>query len=137
LADLFSYFLTVFGSDSVSMPNTTDWSINPKFKKKINLISGYDPNSTYFRYPKALDAKRDSIKSEIQPVDLKTTIEQMNSPDGAPVKCAVMIDANDNVLETYDLVADSLNDVKQALEETIEFMHDIHSAFLGELTKWS
>jgi hypothetical protein len=40
-------------------------------------------------------------------------------------------------VETYDLVAESLVDVKKALDETIEFMHCMHSAFLGELTKWS
>jgi hypothetical protein len=34
-----------------------------------------------------------------------------------------MLDKNDNIVETYDLVADSLSDVKQALDETIEFMH--------------
>jgi hypothetical protein len=137
LSDLYSYFLAVFESEKVSMPTTTDWSIDPKIKAKINLISGYDPKSTYFRYPKSLDIKRDAIKSDIQSMDLESAIEQMNSPDGTAVKCAVMLDANDNIVETYDLVADGLNDVKQALDETIEFMHCIHSAFLGELTKWT
>jgi hypothetical protein len=137
LSDLFTYFLSVFDSEKVSMPSTTDWTIDSKIKGKINLISGYDPNSTYFRYPKALDAKRDAIKSDIKPMDFESAIEQMNSPDGAPVKCTVMLDANDNIVETYDLVAESLLDVKKALDETIKFMHCIHSAFLGELTKWS
>lgn len=137
LFDLFNYFLSIFDSEQVSMPSSTDWSIEPKVKKNINLISGYDPNSTYFRYPKALDAKRDAIKSGIKPMDLESAIKQMNSPDGAPVKCAVMLDADDNIVETYDLVAESLLDVKKALDETIEFMHRMHSAFLGELTKWS
>ncbi|WP_178138016.1 hypothetical protein [Moritella viscosa] len=137
LSDLFSYFLSVFDSEQVSMPASTNWTIDPKIKTKINLISGYDPNSTYFRYPKALDAKRDAIKSDIQTMDFESAIEQINSPDGAPVKCVLMLDDNYNIVETYDLVAESLSDVKKALDETIEFMDCIHSAFLGELTKWS
>jgi hypothetical protein len=137
LSELYSYFLAVFESENVVMPTTTDWSINSKIKTKINLISGYDPKSTYFRYPKALDVKRDSMKSCIQPMNLESAIEQMNSSDGTPVKCAVMLDTDGNVVETYDLVADNLNDVKLALDDTIEFMDCIHSAFLGELTKWT
>ncbi|MFT6835251.1 MAG: hypothetical protein ACJA0H_001287 [Francisellaceae bacterium] len=137
LSDLYNYFLTVFESEKVSMPSTTDWSIDPKIKTKIDLISGYDPKSTYFRYPTSLDVKRDAIKSDIQPMDLEDAISQMNSSNGKPVKCAVMLDANDNVIETYDLAADTLNNVKQSLDETIEFMHNIQAAFLGELTKWT
>ncbi len=137
LSDLYTYFVTVFNSEEVEMPTSTDWSIDPKIKKYINLISGYDPKSTYFRYPKTTDAKRDSAKSGIQPMNLESAIGQMNSPGSKPVKCTLMLDANDNVVETYDLVAESLIDVKKALDETIDFMHCMHSAFLGELTKWS
>jgi hypothetical protein len=137
LSNLYDYFLVIFESKKVSMPSTTNWSIDPKMEKNINLISGFDPKSTYFRYPKSLDVKRDSMKSGIQSMDFEKAIKQINSPDGKPVKCAVMLDANDNVVETYDLVAENLGAVKKALDETLEFMDCIHCAFLGELTKWT
>ncbi|ELA9307058.1 hypothetical protein QUO07_004301 [Vibrio parahaemolyticus] len=137
LADLYSYFIDLFESVITLMPTSTDWTIDPKIKTKINLINGYDPNSTYFRYPKALDERRDRLKSGVQSTDIEVKIAQANSRSSKPIKCVVMLNENDEVVETYDLASDAITDVRNALDETVEFMHDIHCAFLGELTRWT
>ncbi|HHF2889185.1 TPA: hypothetical protein ACVO0J_004567 [Vibrio diabolicus] len=137
LTDLYTYFISVFDSVSAQMPTSTNWTIDPKLKSKINLINGYDPNSTYFRYPSALDAKRDSMKSEVQPTDIEETITRANSSDSPAVKCVVLLDKNDQVVETYDLASNAIPDVRSALDYTVNFLHDIHCAFLGELTNWT
>jgi hypothetical protein len=137
LADLYTYFIQLFDSVKSVMPKSTDWIIDPKIKTKINLINGYDPDSTYFRYPKALDEKRDRMKSEVQPTDIDKTIKRANSSSSSPVKSVVMLNENDEIIETYDLASNAIPDVRNALDYTVDFLHEIHCAFLGELTHWT
>ncbi|HIF9063955.1 TPA: hypothetical protein ACX6MF_000373 [Photobacterium damselae] len=44
---------------------------------------------------------------------------------------------NDNVVQTYNLVPEVLEDVRIALSEAIDYINNLHCAFLAELTQWS
>lgn len=137
LSDLYRYFRSVFDANIELLPKSTDWSVSDDLERKINLVSGYDPKSTYFRYPKAGSDSQDKKKSTVQPMNLALALARSGDPDSKPVKCAVMLDSDDNVVATYDLVPEALEDVRSALTEILEYLNNMHCAFLGELTKWS
>lgn len=137
LSDLYKYFRSVFDMSIELLPKSTDWSISDEIEKQINLVSGYDPKSTYFRYPKASSESQDKKKSSIQPIDLASALDRSGSSDSNPIKCAVMLDSEDNVVATYDLVPESLEDLRKALTEIMEYLNNMHCAFLGQLTNWS
>lgn len=138
LADLYNYFRQIYDSNFDKLPSRTDWSLSEKLGKQISLVSGYDPKSTYFRYPEATSAKQDQKKSTIQPMnDIESALGNANLEAGNPIKCVVMLDENDNVVQTYNLVPKVLEDVRDALTEIVEYMNNLHCAFLGELTHWS
>ena len=137
LADLYSYFLSVFEGCKDSLPEKTDWTIKSDLTTQINLISGYDPKSTYFRYPEATSMHQDKKKSTIQSIGLGEILEKLRPTDDSPIKCSVMLDSNDNIVATYDLVHNPIEDVRDALDKAIDYINNLHCAFLGELTKWS
>ena len=137
LSDLYKYFRKVFDSHVDLLPKSTDWSISDDLGKQIDLVSGYDPKSTYFRYPKASSDSQDKKKSTVQPMDLASALAEARKAGSTPVKCAVMLDSEDNVVGTYNLVPEPIEDVRKALSEIMEYVNNMHCAFLGELTKWS
>lgn len=138
LADLYSYFTSIFTICLNVLPKTTDWSISESLQEKINLVSGYDPKSTYFRYPETSNKIQDGKKSTIQPMNLDTTLKNFGAGDTSrPIKCSILLDSDDNVIDTYDLVAEPLEKLREALSEILECINNLHCAFLGELTKWS
>ena len=137
LADLYKYFLSIFRACLELLPKTTDWTISEKLTDQITLVSGYDPKSTYFRYPEASSKSQDEKKSTIQPMGLENSLEKLSSGSSKPIKCSVMLDSEDNVVATYNLTPEPIEDVRKALSEILDYINNLHCAFLGELTKWS
>lgn len=137
LFDLYRYFRSVFDKSVELLPKSTNWIISYDLEKNINLVSGYDPKSTYFRYPKSGSESQDKKKSTVQSMDLASALDKSRDPNSDPVKCAIMLDSDDNVVATYDLVPEPLLDVRKTLSEVMEYLNNMHCAFLGELTKWS
>ncbi|WP_421315010.1 hypothetical protein [Aeromonas veronii] len=137
LNDLYSYFKSIYDSNFERLPKSTDWTLSPSLEKQIKLISGYDPKSTYFRYPQATSENQDQKKSTVQPMNLESALKNAQSGQGKPIKCAILLDNNDNVVNSFDLTPEVLGDIRSALSESIEFINNLHCAFLGELTRWS
>ncbi|WP_341326909.1 hypothetical protein [Methylotuvimicrobium sp. KM2] len=67
----------------------------------------------------------------------QSALAEERKAGSTPVKCAVMLDSEDNVVGTYNLVPEPIEDVRKALSEIMEYVNNMHCAFLGELTKWS
>ena len=137
LADLYSYFLSIFNDCRNLLPERTDWTIDPDLTAQINLISGFDPKSTYFRYPEATNKQQDLKKSTVQPIDLGENLEKFRATTDSPIKCSIMLDSNDNIVATYDLTPNPIENVRGALDKAIDYINNLHCAFLGEITKWS
>lgn len=137
LNDLYSYFKSIYDSNFERLPKSTDWTLSPSLEKQIKLISGYDPKSTYFRYPQATSENQDKKKSTVQPMNLESALKNAQSGQGKPIKCAILLGNNDKVVNSFDLTPEVLGDIRSALSESIEFINNLHCAFLGELTRWS
>jgi hypothetical protein len=137
LRELYEHFLEVFHSCQIQLPATTDWTLPKLLGDHINLISGYDPKSTYFRYPKASSNSQDQKKSTVQPMDLGRVLEGLKAGSGKPVKASIILDSEDNVVATYNLSPEPIEDVREALTHVVEDLNNLHCAFLGELTRWT
>ncbi|MCW4152767.1 hypothetical protein OM427_24950 [Halomonas sp. 18H] len=133
LSDLYVYFEALFDQCKALLPSTTRWDLPGDIKQKINLVSGTDPKSTFFRYPKSGSEQQDKKKTKIQKTDLDKAFA---NPD-KPAKLVVMLDENDNLIESYDLDADTLGKVESALSDLCDFFYGMHAAFRCELTNGS
>lgn len=132
ISDLFHHFERIYADVFDSLPETTVWDLPDDIEKKINLISGADPNSTYFRYPDSTTAAQDSKKSSIQKDDISSMIDKITNSK-APMKCVMMLDENDDIVETYDINHSPIPHIIEALDELNEFFNNIHVAFRVEL----
>jgi len=102
-------------------------------KSKIDMVSGTDPKSTYFRYPISGSAHQDVKKSRIQ----KTTFEGAFDNQDKPRKLVLMLDQNEELIETYDMDADTLGKIQEALDYLSDFFNGVHAAFRHELANGS
>jgi len=137
LSDLYKYFLSIFRGCIELLPKTTDWTVSDKLTDQINFVSGYDPKSTYFRYPEASSKSQDRKKSTIQPMDLDNALEKFSSGSSKPIKYSVVLDSESNMVATYNLTPEPIEDVRNTLLEILDYINSLHCAFLEELTKWS
>ncbi len=133
LSDLYSYFEVIYGDCKVVLPETTCWDMPADIKSKIDMVSGTDPKSTFFRYPKSGSAHQDAKKSRIQ----KTKFEGAFDNQDKPAKLVLMFDQNDELIETYDMDADALGKIQEVLNYLSDFFNGVHAAFRHELANGS
>jgi len=105
LSDLYAYFEVLFDQCETLLPSTTRWELPADIRSKIDLVSGTDPKSTFFRYPKSGSQQQDKKKSKIQKTDFQKAFDNPEKP----ARLVVMLDENDNLIESYDLDADTLS----------------------------
>ena len=105
------------------LPKSTCWEELPEYiEGKINLISGSDPKSTYFRYPEATNTAQDAKKSPIKKESLES-MQKNTSNSGVPFKCVLMLDENENIVDSYNLNSSPLPNILKALEELNVFFN--------------
>ncbi|MGE4502602.1 MAG: hypothetical protein AB7D03_07015 [Thiomicrospira sp.] len=131
LSDLYSYFSETYESCKNLLPESAkQWNFPSDVNTKINRVSGTDPKSTFFRYPKAGSEQQDYKKSKVQKVKFEGAFENQNKPR----KLVLMFDENEKLMETYDLDSDALSGVQHDLEYLSDFFLGVHGAFRAELT---
>jgi len=136
ISDLYNYFISIYEKVMDKLPETTSWELPSDINNKIKLISGSDPKSTYFRYPESSNSVQDNKKSSIQQESVESLFEKIeNSKE--PVKCVLMYDQNDNLVESYNMKSTTLPKILKALEDLNKFFYNMHAAFRFELTKGS
>jgi len=133
LSDLFSYFKEVLALLGSELPSTTDWSIASDVEEKIKLVSGSDPKSTYFRYPESTNSVQDSKKSTIQTEDINSLLEKINNSK-EPVKCTLLFDEDDNLIDAYNLNSSPIPRILASLEYLDKYFYSMHAAFRFEIT---
>lgn len=134
--DLYQHFTSIYTDLMVKLPATTCWELPKDIESKIKLISGSDPKSTYFRYPESTNSVQDSKKSGIQKESLESMLSKTKH-SYTPFKCVLMLDQNDDVIESYNIKSSPLPNILKALEELNEFFNGVHAAFRFELTNGS
>ena len=134
IAFLYGRFSSLFLKVEYLLLGDVNWEIPENIQQKINLVSGTDPSSTYFRYPIATNKTQDVKKSKVQKIKTEHLFERLNE-SSEPIKTMLMLDSNEDIIESYDLNSPVLPEIQKALEELCLFLHEIHSAFRGALTK--
>tara|TARA_B100000809_G_C15111138_1_gene520641 strand:+ start:515 stop:1213 length:699 start_codon:yes stop_codon:yes gene_type:complete len=125
LQDLYGYFIKVLSICKCNMPNVYCWDIPSKIKKKINLIDGYDPKSTYFRYPDSTNSTQDSKKHAVKKTNIKSISKKIRASNSA-VHALLIIDENDCVVDSYEMKKSPLPDVLSSLNELNDFFAEWH-----------
>jgi hypothetical protein len=134
LSDLFSYFHKLFIDLTPTLPSRTNWTIEADIGKKINLVSGSDPKSTYFRYPESTNSAQDAKKSSIQPQTIESVFENIKLSE-PPVKSTLLIDQDDNIIQAYKLNHSPIPEILAALHYLSKYFYNMHAAFRFEITK--
>ncbi|HCT8477809.1 TPA: hypothetical protein OUA05_004554, partial [Enterobacter hormaechei] len=73
---------------------------------KINKINSIDFKSTFFRYPKTGDHIQDMRKSSVRQKSTEDIINSMNKKEGKYVKALLLVDDEDNIVDSFDIDVD-------------------------------
>ncbi|HDE2366082.1 TPA: hypothetical protein PCG43_004903 [Klebsiella pneumoniae] len=96
---------------------------------KINKINSIDSKSTFFRYPKTGDHIQDMRKSSVRQKSTEDIINSMNNKEGKYVKALLLVDDEDNIVDSFDIDVDVFPDLNKNLIYLCDYFHDLHAAY--------
>ncbi|EHC7475808.1 hypothetical protein [Salmonella enterica] len=96
---------------------------------KINKINSIDSKSTFFRYPKTGDHIHDMRKSSVRQKSTEDIINSMNKKEGKYVKALLLVDDEDNIVDSFDIDVDVFPDLNKNLKYLYDYLHDLHAAY--------
>lgn len=96
---------------------------------KINKINSIDSKSTFFRYPKTGDHIQDMRKSSVRQKSTEDIINSMNKKEGKYVKALLLVDDEDNIVDSFDIDVDVFPDLNKNLIYLCDYFHDLHAAY--------
>lgn len=96
---------------------------------KINKINSIDSKSTFFRYPKTEDHIQDIRKSSVRQKSTEDLINSMNKKNGKYVKALLLVDDDDNIVNSFDIDVDVFPDLHKNLIYLCDYFHDLHAAY--------
>ena len=109
-----------------------DWQEHQPITKLFEIISKYDRDSSYFRYPitknSALDNKKNTIQKFKATDKLENLIKEIKEKKGNKKGglTMLMIDEDDNITEAFHKAENVLPDVRDALKEVAYYFNAIH-----------
>lgn len=111
----------------------TTWNFPSEFGTWISEIDATDSSSTFFRYPVTKHADKDEAKSTMKSEDYRIIKARME-PEAPPQKMFVVLDQDDNVVNTYRMDRTQSLEILAVLRNAAECMYGCHAAMRGELT---
>ncbi|WP_073487809.1 hypothetical protein [Flavobacterium sp. CF108] len=109
-----------------------DWQEYKKITTLFRIISKYDQDSSYFRYPITKNSALDNEKNTMQKFKAKDNIEdlinEMQEKNGDKKGNLTMLvfDNQDNIIEAFHKADNVLPEVRDALYEVASYFHGIH-----------
>ncbi len=130
-----NYFSRLFieQQDFLVANTCTNWSFPPELVDQINTIEVFDPDGTHARYPVTKDAAIDQVKSSMTEKSCDELLAMMKE-EKKPVKAFLMVNDNDDIVQSFSLNRDPMPELTAALKAVAEMLHDCHAAMRGELT---
>ncbi len=134
--ELYNYWLTELLLKNAEKLNSLapkgDWREDKEITDMFDFISGYDRDSSFFRYPVtkniSLDPKKHSMKA-IDSKRLEEIFESMKGKSGENTGAKVLSlfkNSNNEIVGGYEKVNDVLDKVTQALQKVSERFFAIH-----------
>lgn len=96
---------------------------------RINKVNSIDSKSTFFRYPKTEDYIQDMRKSSVRERYAQDLINSMNKQNGKYVKALLLVDDEDNIVNSFDIDVDVFPDLHKNLIYLCDYFHDLHAAY--------
>lgn len=136
LLPLYRYFSSLFAdhAEYLSTHTNTDWSFHAELGQWINDIEETDSSSTFFRYPVTKDKTKDKEKSVIREGDYDAIFSKVKQ-NQKPVKAFLMVDQDQNILETFSHDDTRSMETIGTLRQAAEVLSNCHAAMVGELTR--
>lgn len=145
--ELYNYW-----KDSLLIPNQDklnelaprgDWKEYDEISKALPIITKYDRESSFFRYPVTENSEQDLEKFTMQPIDVETLFKLLNKPNeekenGEEKKGKVIMalkDENDEIVKAYIHADNLLEDVTKSLQQASNYFYCIHIMTRVELCK--
>jgi len=109
-----------------------DWEEYEPITKMFELISKYDRDSSYFRYPITKNSELDVEKNSMQKFKANSSFEDLikeiqekkgNKKSGMTM---LMIDEDDNITQAFHKAENVLPDVRDSLKEVADYFNAIH-----------
>ncbi len=135
VGDLFAYFkaLVVNNQKVIAKKAKTDWSAIPlELEEAIAVINKADTGSTYFRYPITHDSDADKQKSSWKDASSTDIFRKIKS-DEKPVKAFLMLNANDEIVNSYQHDQAPIQQLQGALKTAAELLSGAHAGLRVEL----
>ena len=120
-------------SEFLRTKTRTTWDFPPEFADWVTEIDATDSSSTFFRYPVTKHVDKDETKSTMKSEDYRSIIARM-SPGAPPQKLFVVLDQDENVVNSYRMDRTQSLAILAILQKTAECMYGCHAAMRGELT---
>lgn len=110
----------------------TTWDMPEEVVKAIIQIDSIDSTSTFFRYPITKDSARDKEKNSIKSENYLNIVARMG-PGSPPQKAFVVLDENDNIIQSYCLDRTKTDAALNLMQETATTLYGFHAALRAEL----
>jgi hypothetical protein len=132
---LYRYFRKLFDdhAEYLATRTGTDWTFPNELTVWIDAIEVTDPTGTFFRYPITGNRDKDASKSDMQPDAYEQMVASLETRT-EPLKAFVVLDENDQVVESFSYSRDAATANLAALKEATGFLYCTHAAMVGELT---
>lgn len=109
-----------------------DWQETKKITNMFPVISKYDQDSSYFRYPITKNSSLDSKKYTMQKfkaTNVKQFVKEIQDQKSNTKKGSftmLLVDDSDNIVEAFKQTENVLADVRDALKEVAFYFNCIH-----------
>jgi hypothetical protein len=104
-----------------------DWRIQPDLKKLVDMITNYDKDSTYFRYPFTKNNKKhnDAEKYSMRKIDNLQEIYKKASLNKGGFTL-ILKDDDENINAIYSHEENVLSDLLDVFKETSDILYSFH-----------
>jgi hypothetical protein len=136
IALLYQYFKSLLVEHKLALHSVacTDWSdIPPGLNEWILAIEDADSMGTFFRYPDTRDHGDNKDKSAFKERQVQDTLSKMTD-GGKYVKAFVVLDDNDNIIDSFEYDDAPLENLQLALKQAAETLSVFHFGMRCELT---
>ena len=133
---LYEYWLKKLLLPNVEILNETapkgDWQEANKITNLFPLVSKYDQDSSYFRYPITKNSSLDPKKYTMQKFKATNAeqfvkeIQEQKSDTKKSLFTMLIVDDDDNIVEAFKQTENILSDVRDALKEIAFYLNCIH-----------
>jgi len=132
---LYAYFksLVIDNKETIEKVAQTNWSAaHPELDEAIAVIDKADSKSTYFRYPITREPSADQGKSSWRDVPYSKILRSTKT-GAKPVRAFLVVDENEQIVNSYQHDYEPLRQVQEALKNAAERLSWAHIGLRMEL----